>query len=63
MNCFVAVNGLANLELRTGFNKGPYGVSNGGFILGNENAFGHGSANSTCIGVKLQCSTGGAFIT
>ncbi len=42
VNCFVAVNGLANLELGSAFNEGPYGVSNGSLVLGNENALGHG---------------------
>src|SRR5258708_15312425 len=42
MNCFVAVNRLTNFELRTAFHERPYGVSYRSFVLGNENAFGHG---------------------
>src|SRR5258708_5887671 len=42
MNCFVAVNRLTNFELRTAFDERSYGVSYRSFVLGNENAFGHG---------------------
>ncbi len=40
MESFRTVNSFANFKLRTAFNKGTYGASYGGLIMGDENASG-----------------------
>ena len=42
VECFRAVSRFANFKLRTALNKGAYGASYGGLIVGDENASGHG---------------------
>ena len=53
---FRAVNGFANLKLRTAFNEGTYGVSYGGLIVGDENASGHLGRGKIAGGVMGGCT-------
>jgi len=53
---FRAVNGFANLKLRTAFNEGTYGVPYGGLIVGDENASGHRGRWKIAGGVMGGCT-------